>query len=95
MLHRSWPAARTLCDAGCGLGCLSAALSPADAIAAADISDAALDVLRETIRTQHTDWPACDLLQSAEPDAVARGDLVLFGHLRGDPRDAGSAPKHL
>lgn len=40
---------RTLCDAGCGLGALSAALSPYFAsITAADVSGEALDVLRRT-----------------------------------------------
>ena len=51
---------RTLCDAGCGLGSLSAALIPYfDAITAADVSDAALDVLRETIRTQNQRQNKC------------------------------------
>ena len=44
---------RTLCDAGCGLGALSAALSPYfEQITAADVSDEALDVLRQTIRAR-------------------------------------------
>ena len=62
---------RTLCDAGCGLGSLSAALSPYfDAITAADISDAALDVLRETMGAM----PAASV---GEDDGVSPIDLDL------------------
>lgn len=44
---------RTLCDAGCGLGALSVALSPYfESITAADVSAEALDVLRQSIRTR-------------------------------------------
>ena len=76
---------RTLCDAGCGLGSLSAALSPYfDAITAADVSDAALDVLRETIRTQNltniTPLP-CDLLQSADRTRYDGMVFCFFGSL--------------
>lgn len=76
---------RTLCDAGCGLGSLSAALSPYfDAITAADISDAALDVLRETIRTQNltniTPLP-CDLLQSTDRTRYDGMVFCFFGSL--------------
>ena len=62
---------RTLCDAGCGLGSLSAALSPYfDAITAADVSDAALDVLRETMGAM----PAASV---SEDDGVSPIDLDL------------------
>ena len=62
---------RTLCDAGCGLGSLSAALSPYfDAITAADVSDAALDVLRETMGAM----PAASV---GEDDGVSPIDLDL------------------
>ena len=62
---------RTLCDAGCGLGSLSAALSPYfDAITAADVSDAALDVLRETMGAV----PAASI---GEGDGVSPIDLDL------------------
>ena len=76
---------RTLCDAGCGLGSLSAALSPYfDAITAADVSDAALDVLRETIRTQNltniTPLP-CDLLQSTDRTRYDGMVFCFFGSL--------------
>ena len=76
---------RTLCDAGCGLGSLSAALSPYfDAITAADISDTALDVLRETIRTQNltniTPLP-CDLLQSTDRTRYDGMVFCFFGSL--------------
>ena len=74
-----------ICDAGCGLGSLSAALSPYfDAITAADISDAALDVLRETIRTQNltniTPLP-CDLLQSTDQTRYDGMVFCFFGSL--------------
>ena len=74
-----------ICDAGCGLGSLSAALSPYfDAITAADISDAALDVLRETIRTQNltniTPLP-CDLLQSTDRTRYDGMVFCFFGSL--------------
>ena len=91
---------RTLCDAGCGLGSLSAALSPYfDAITAADVSDAALDVLRETIRTQNltniTPLP-CDLLQSTDRTRYDGMVFCFFGSLeRSCPWRAGSAPKRL
>ena len=76
---------RTLCDAGCGLGSLSAALSPYfDAITAADVSDAAQDVLRETIRTQNltniTPLP-CDLLQSTDRTRYDGMVFCFFGSL--------------
>ena len=76
---------RTLCDAGCGLGSLSAALSPYfDAITAADVSDAALDVLRETIQTQNltniTPLP-CDLLQSTDRTRYDGMVFCFFGSL--------------
>ena len=68
---------RTLCDAGCGLGSLSAALSPYfDAITAADVSDAALDVLRETMGAV----PAASV---GEDDGVSPIDLDLGSVLPG------------
>ena len=63
---------RTLCDAGCGLGSLSAALSPY------------FDVLRETIRTQNltniTPLP-CDLLQSTDRTRYDGMVFCFFGSL--------------
>ena len=88
LVQRMRPAlhsADQICDAGCGLGSLSAALSPYfDAITAADISDAALDVLRETIRTQNltniTPLP-CDLLQSTDRTRYDGMVFCFFGSL--------------
>lgn len=70
---------RTLCDAGCGLGSLSVALSPYfDSITAADVSDAALDALRGTLRAQNirnVTPRQVDLLTS---DDAARYDAMVF-----------------
>ena len=76
---------RTLCDAGCGLGALSAALSSRfDAITAADVSDDALDVLRQTIlaRGLTNITPLhCDLLSDALTEQYDGMIFCFFGSL--------------
>ena len=76
---------RTLCDAGCGLGALSAALSPYfEKITAADVSDEALDVLRQTIRTRQLTniTPLhCDLLTSEDKTQYDAMVFCFFGSL--------------
>ena len=76
---------RTLCDAGCGLGALSAALSPYfEKITAADVSDEALDVLRQTIRTRQLTniTPLhCDLLTSEDRTQYDAMVFCFFGSL--------------
>ena len=76
---------RTLCDAGCGLGALSAALSSRfDAITAADVSDDALDVLRQTIlaRGLTNITPLhCDLLSDALTEPYDGMIFCFFGSL--------------
>lgn len=70
---------RTLCDAGCGLGALSAALSPYfDSITAADVSDAALAVLRETIRAQDIRNITPRQVDLRTSDDTARYDAMVF-----------------
>ena len=70
---------RTLCDAGCGLGMLSAALAPSFAsVTAADVSADALDVLRQTIAArQLTNLTPLqyDVLAGQDP---ARYDAMIF-----------------
>ena len=79
---------RTLCDAGCGLGALSAALSPYfEQITAADVSDEALDVLRQTIQTRQLTniTPLhCDLLTSEDKTQY---DAMVFCFFRIYSRD--------
>ena len=74
---------RTLCDAGCGLGALSAALSPYfEKITAADVSDEALVVLRQTIRTRQLTniTPLhCDLLTSEDKTQYDAMVFCFFG----------------
>ena len=76
---------RTLCDAGCGLGALSAALSPYFAsITAADVSGEALDVLRRTIHAQQLGniTPLqCDLLTSEDRTQYDAMLFCFFGSL--------------
>ena len=76
---------RTLCDAGCGLGALSAALSPYfEKITAADVSDEALDVLRQTIQTRQLTniTPLhCDLLTSEDKTQYDAMVFCFFGSL--------------
>ena len=76
---------RTVCDAGCGLGALSAALSSRfDAITAADVSDDALDVLRRTIlaRGLTNITPLhCDLLSDALTEQYDGMVFCFFGSL--------------
>ena len=76
---------RTLCDAGCGLGALSAALSPYfEKITAADVSDEALVVLRQTIRTRQLTniTPLhCDLLTSEDKTRYDAMVFCFFGSL--------------
>ena len=76
---------RTLCDAGCGLGALSAALSPYfEQITAADVSDEALDVLRQTIRARQLAniTPLhCDLLTSEDNTRYDAMVFCFFGSL--------------
>ena len=76
---------RTLCDAGCGLGALSAALSPYfDAITAADVSGEALDVLRQIIRARQLTniTPLhCDLLTSEDKTQYDAMVFCFFGSL--------------
>lgn len=76
---------RTLCDAGCGLGALSAALSPHfDAITAADVSGEALDVLRQIIRARQLTniTPLhCDLLTSEDKTQYDAMVFCFFGSL--------------
>ena len=76
---------RTLCDAGCGLGALSAALSPYfDAITAADVSGGALDVLRQTIRERqlaNITPLQCDLLASEDRTQYDAMVFCFFGRL--------------
>ena len=76
---------RTLCDAGCGLGALSAALSPYfEKITAADVSDGALDMLRQTIRTRQLTniTPLhCDLLTSEDRTQYDAIVFCFFGSL--------------
>lgn len=70
---------RTLCDAGCGLGALSVALHPYfDAITAADVSGTALDVLRETIRTQHIRNITPRQVNLLTSDDTAQYDAMVF-----------------
>ena len=75
----------TVCDAGCGLGALSAALSSRfDAITAADVSDEALDVLRQTIRARSLTniTPLhCDLLSGAPGEQYDAMIFCFFGSL--------------
>ena len=76
---------RTLCDAGCGLGALSAALSPYfEQITAADVSDEALDVLRQTIQTRqlaNITPLRCDLLTSEDNTRYDAMVFCFFGSL--------------
>ena len=76
---------RTLCDAGCGLGALSAALSPYfEQITAADVSDEALGVLRQTIRARQLTniTPLhCDLLTSEDNTRYDAMVFCFFGSL--------------
>jgi len=76
---------RTLCDAGCGLGALSAALSPYFAsITAADVSGEALNVLRRTIHAQQLGniTPLqCDLLTSEDRTQYDAMLFCFFGSL--------------
>ena len=76
---------RTVCDAGCGLGALSAALSSRfDAITAADVSDEALDVLRQTIRARglmNVTPLHCDLLSDALTEQYDGMVFCFFGSL--------------
>ena len=76
---------RTVCDAGCGLGALSAAMSSCfDAITAADVSDEALDVLRHTICTRglmNITPLHCDLLSDALTEQYDAMVFCFFGSL--------------
>lgn len=70
---------RTLCDAGCGLGSLSAALSPYfDAITAADVSGPALDALRGTLRAQNIQNVTPRQVDLLTSDDAARYDAMVF-----------------
>lgn len=76
---------RTLCDAGCGLGALAAALSPHfEFVTAADVSESALDVLRQTVSAQALSnlTPLHqDLLASHDPTRYDAMIFCFFGSL--------------
>lgn len=75
----------TLCDAGCGLGGLSVALSGALAhITAADVSEPALDALRETLRASGIENVTplhCDLLRTPCREQYDAMIFCFFGRL--------------
>lgn len=75
----------TLCDAGCGLGGLSVALSGAFAhITAADVSEPALDALRETLRAggiENVTPLHCDLLGAHCQEQYDAMIFCFFGRL--------------
>ena len=74
-----------VCDAGCGLGSLSLALSPyIPSITAADVSQPALDVLRQTIRERgigNIRVLQRDLLGCGAPESYDAMICCFFGRL--------------